>query len=186
MTDQEASDADLALRSRAGDKRSFDSLVSRYKAPLYQFARRYVGNPDEAYDILQETFVAAWLALARYDPQRPFASWLRAIALNKCRDHGRRLAVRNRVHRLFADLASIIGPEPTPERAEAGLLQHLDDAIAALPAFYKEPLLLTLVGGLSQQEAALQLRTTPKAVEMRISRARKKLTEALSDLQGEG
>ena len=65
-------------------------------------------------------------------------------------------------------------------------LARLDQAIAALPPFYKEPLLLTTVSGLSQQDAAIQLNTTTKAVEMRIRRAKKKLGEALSDLKKEG
>ena len=58
---------------------------------------------------------------------------------------------------------------------------QLDQAIACLPAFYKEPLLLTTVSGLSQQDAAAQLKTTTKAIEMRIRRARKKITEALAE-----
>lgn len=187
MTDQQApSDADLALRSRSGDKHSFDALIARHKTPLYQFIRRYVGSRDEAYDILQETFIASWLALGRYDVERSFATWLRSIALNKCRDHGRRNAVRKRVYKLFADLTTILAPRTSSPHPEATRLERLDEAIAALPAFYKEPLLLTLVNGLTQQEAAEQLRTTPKAVEMRISRARKKLTEAFSDLEAEG
>ena len=187
MNDSEAaSDADLALRAQSGDKRSFDTLISRHKAALYQFVRRYIGHRDEAYDVLQETFVAAWLALRRYDSERSFAAWLRTIALNKCRDHGRRVAVRRRIHQLFTDMTLILGAEPTPERGDDGPLDQLDEAIASLPAFYKEPLLLTLVGVLSHQETALQLHTTPKAVEMRIARARKKLADTLSDLKAEG
>jgi RNA polymerase sigma-70 factor (ECF subfamily) len=187
VTDGEAaSDADLALRAQSGEKRSFDKLITRHKAPLYQFVRRYIGNRDEAYDVLQETFVAAWISLKRYDPEKPFAVWLRSIALNKCRDHGRRGAVRKRVYKLFADLTSILAPETSPMFLEPDKFQRLDEAIAALPAFYKEPLLLTVMGGLSHQETALQLHTTPKAVEMRIGRARKKLAETLSDRKGEG
>jgi RNA polymerase sigma-70 factor (ECF subfamily) len=161
-------------------------LIARYKAPLYRFIRRYAGNRDDAYDILQDTFIASWLALGRYDAGRSFATWLRSIALNKCRDHGRRIAVRKRIHKLFANLASILSPETGRMFLGPDRFERLDEAIAALPAFYKEPLLLTLVNGLTQQEAAEQLHTTPKAVEMRISRARKRLTEAFSDLKGEG
>ena len=57
---------------------------------------------------------------------------------------------------------------------------RLDAAIAALPAFYKEPLLLTAISGLSQKDAALQLNTTVKAIEMRVRRARQKLQQELS------
>ncbi len=68
------------------------------------------------------------------------------------------------------------------EARDAVRLRRLDQAIAALPAFYKEPLLLIMVSGLSHQDAAEQLKTSAKAIEMRLRRARKKLAEALADL----
>ena len=46
--------------------------MRRHKAWLYQVIRRYIADRDDAYDILQESFVATWGALARYDPERPF------------------------------------------------------------------------------------------------------------------
>jgi RNA polymerase sigma-70 factor (ECF subfamily) len=60
-------------------------------------------------------------------------------------------------------------------------LTRLDRAIAGLPAFYKEPLLLTAVSGLSHAEAAILLKTTPKAIEMRLARARRKLSQAVRE-----
>jgi RNA polymerase sigma-70 factor (ECF subfamily) len=187
-----ALDLDLALRAQAGDKRAFDQLVTRHKAGLYRLVRRSIGDEHDAYDILQDSFVSAWLALRRYDPTKPFLTWVRAIVLNKCRDHGRRLAVRRRILKVFAleqprgasDIAAQLQTER--EALDATRLRRLDQAISGLPSFYKEPLLLTAVTGLSQQEAAAQLNTTTKAIEMRIRRAKKKLTEALSDLAGEG
>lgn len=179
------SDSDLARRAQDGDRSAFDQLVTSHKGVLYRFVRRYIGNSDDAYDVLQDTFVSAWLALRRYDPQKSFITWLRAIALNKCRDHGRRLSVRLRALKLFA--AEYVGAQPHAadssierEAIEASRLRRLDQAVAALPAIYKEPLLLTTVSGLSQHEAAAQLNTTAKAIEMRLRRARKKLAETLS------
>jgi RNA polymerase sigma-70 factor (ECF subfamily) len=63
--------------------------MRRHKGWLYQFIRRYVADRDDAYDVLQESFVSAWSALSRFDPERPFEAWLRRIALNKCRDRAR-------------------------------------------------------------------------------------------------
>jgi len=69
---------------------------------------------------------------------------------------------------------------------EAERLSLLDKAITRLPAFYKEPLLLTTVSGLSHIEAAKELGTTPKAIEMRLYRARKKILSDLGPDSGEG
>lgn len=179
-------DEQLAARAQHDRREAFDQLIHRHKTTLYRFVRRYVGQSDDAYDVLQDTFIAAWVALKRYDPARPFLPWLRMIALNKCRDFGRRQAVR----RLMLRAQAVDPLRQTSESArEPGLglpredehLRRLDIAIAALPAAYKEPLLLTTVGGLSQQEAADVLKTSVKAIEMRLYRARQKLLLELGE-----
>ena len=190
MTDgQDEEERQLAAAARAGRRAAFDQLVRQQEGPLYRFVRRYVGNPDDAYDIVQDAFVSAWLALERYDSRQSFAFWLRAIALNKCRDHGRRQAVRHRFLMLFsfgsesAEEAGLDAPEQSGADEEQRL-RRLDQAIAALPKQYKEPLLLTIVSGLTQQQAAEQLGTTTKAIEMRIRRAKRSLAQTLADLPG--
>ena len=177
------SDEALAARAGRGDRRAFERLVRRHRSALYRFVRRYAGQRDDAYDILQETFVAAWLSSSRFDPSRPFLPWLRIIALNKCRDFGRRQMVRRlllRATRAEPDTSDLWNSEGDV-RSDADRLAQLDRAVAALPAFYKEPLLLTLVSGLSHQEAAEILHTTAKAIEMRIYRAKRKLATDLDD-----
>lgn len=184
-TGPDGEERQLAIAAGAGDRRAFEQLVGRHKAELYRLARRYIGDADEAYDILQETFVAAWLALRRFDARQSFGGWVRTIALNKCRDHGRRRAVRRRILSLFAlePAGESTESEPEGERSllERGRLRRLDQAIAELPRLYKEPLLLIMVSGLTQHEAARELRTSAKAVEMRMRRARQRLRHALAD-----
>jgi len=178
------SDADLVRRARAGEQRAFSLLMGRHKHWLYRFIRRYVGDADEAYDVLQDAFVAAMSSLNRYDSARPFEAWLRRIALNKCRDRARREAVR----RAFG--LSKRGPEETEAVADttapadqslasSHALKALEQAIAALPAALKEPLVLTMLEGLSQKEAGAILGLSPKAVEVRVYRAKKQLAETL-------
>lgn len=183
MTRSDPSDSDAALAARAakGDRSAFNGIVRRHQEPLYRFIRRYVGDADEAYDLLQETFVSAWQALDRYDPARPAATWLRRIALNKCRDWGRRRTVRRFFYGAAsleaADVASFASAD---DGADEAAMVRLDRAIALLPPQLKEPLLLTAFEGLSQEEAGKALGITAKAVETRVYRARKLLAEALA------
>ena len=162
------------------------------KADLYRFIRRYIGDEAEAHDVLQEAYASAWLAIRRYDPVRPFEVWLRSIALNKCRDWSRRRAVRRVVRGVMgldAPEATAVGDEaPTPEarlddqrRAEA-----LQRALSDLPEALKGPLLLATLEGRSHAEIASILHITPKAVETRIARARRKLAEGLPPSPREG
>lgn len=183
MTDDRDASTDeaLAVSAAHGDRAAFDVLIRRHKDSLYRFARRYVGQADDAYDVLQDSFVSAWLALNRYDATRPFAPWLRRIILNKCRDLGRRQAVRRMLLRFVALEA---GEQATLEvSVESDLqdsrLRKLDEAVAALPLRYKEPLLLTAMDGMSHEEAASILQISSKAVEMRLYRARQRLRDLL-------
>lgn len=181
----EEADADLVLRARGGDDQAFGALMRRHKAPLYGFVRRYVGDADAAVDVVQEAFLAAWKALGRFDDRRPFAVWLRAIALNKCRDRARRQTVRRLILGETDDQSAEARAQrdPTPDgeadlaaRQRAAVVQR---AIGRLPTKLKEPLLLTYFDELSQQEAAAVLGVTVKTIETRVYRARQKLAELL-------
>lgn len=179
----EGDDASLVALVLRGEQRAFTVLMRRHKEKLYRFIRAYVGDADEAYDLTQESFVAAWAGLSRFDSKRSFPIWLRRIALNKCRDWGRRRVVR----RFFFAAQSLDTPgidiaapqEPTGGSQELRLAA-LDAAIASLPASLKEPLVLTALEGLSHKDAAIFLGITAKAVETRIYRAKALLTRALA------
>lgn len=178
----ERDDAALVAAVLAGDQRAFTLLMRNHKDGLYRFVRGYVGDPGEAYDLVQETFVAAWRALRRYDNERSFGVWLRRIAINKCRDWRRRRAVRQffykaeDIHRPGLDVAQ---PAPEEDGRETALTR-LDDAIGALPSTLKEPLLLSLADDMSHREIGVVLGLTAKAVEVRIYRAKRALAETLA------
>jgi len=159
-------------------------LMDRHRASVFRYARGQVGDDDEALDITQECFVAAFAALHRYDPGRPFRTWLLAIAVNKCRDWARRRAVR-RFFTFAAPLDEAVpvadaAPDPESELASAQGVEAIRQALAALPANLREPLVLCTIEEMSQAEAAEVLGINRKAVETRIYRARAKLAELLA------
>ena len=173
-------DAALVRRCLDGEGPAQRALVERHRSAIWRLARNATGRPEEAFDIVQETFVAAFAALARYDASRPFGAWLTRIALNKCRDWSRRRAVRRLfefgmpegVEAGFADDAAL--PDRIAEgRAE---LAAVSRAIADLPTRLKEVLLLRAVEGMSQAETAALLGISEKTVETRLARARGKLS----------
>ncbi len=171
----------LTSAAAQGDEEAFAALMRRHKTWLYRFIRRYSGDSDEAYDLLQDTFVSAWQALARFDPQRSFPVWLRRIALNKCRDRARRAAVRHAALTLFGLDAATSRHVPAADELEGSeqALRRLEEAIGNLPRRLKEPLILTALQGLSHKEAAAILGINAKAVEMRVYRARRRLATGL-------
>ena len=194
MTAQESAPSDeaLALRAQQGESHAFELLIHRHKSALYRVMRRYIGDADEAYDLLQEALIAVWEGLHRYDVRRSFLAWTHVIALNKCRDFSRRRRIRRLMLDAFAsepvDTTSAAPTEPDETHLIAmqqeQRLRRLEEAIAALPPLYKEPLVLTTAGGLSQESAAEVLKTTTKAIEMRLRRARAQLRQALTPPEG--
>ena len=80
---QSMSDEDLARQSQGGDFAAFEELVSRYENRIYSFVFRSCGHDADAREVTQDTFVRAFSAIAQFDPGRPFASWLFAIARRK-------------------------------------------------------------------------------------------------------
>ena len=183
--DAEASDNTLAGLAAAGDSRAFAVLVRRYKEPLYRLLRRYAADPDEAYEAVHEAFIAAWDALGRYDPGRPFGAWLRTIAINKARDRGRRMAVRRLIFgaRGLDDARAASAADPA-KAADTLVIddeeaKRLDQAIGRLPSSLKGALLLTAFEGYSQIEAGKILGVSAKTIETRVYRARKLLAEQL-------
>ncbi len=178
------SDGELATQSVAGRDAAFAELMRRHRIMVYRMILGNVGDADEALDLVQETFLSAHRALRRYDPARPLGAWLAVIAVNKCRDWGRRRAVRRFL--LFArpiddEIENISSDRPSPEHEEVDRqeLARLQRAVSGLPSSLREALVLHAVEGFSQSEAAAILSISEKAVENRIRRARAKLVERL-------
>ncbi|RSV14831.1 RNA polymerase sigma factor [Sphingomonas sp. ABOLG] len=178
------SDGELAALSIAGRQAAFAEIVRRYRQPVFRLARACVGEPDEALDLVQETFVAAHQALPRYDAQRAMKAWLSTIAINKCRDWARKRTVRR-----FLSFALPIGQAETivddqvaidDSAADRQELERVTRAISTLPGNLKEPLVLRTIEGLSQAETAEVLGISQKAVETRLYRARARLIEKLN------
>ena len=181
-----ASDGELVALQLGGRDAAARELMKRHREPVYRLVQSLIGDPTEALDVTQETFIAAFAALARFDTSRPFRVWLSRIAINKCRDWARRRAVR----KFFTFAAPIEAADAvaTGDVAADVLLSDRQElarvrgAIAALPTVLKETLLLRTVEGLSEEETAAALSISRKAVETRLYRARQALTAALQSI----
>lgn len=179
-------DGALAALAQEGDEAAFAEIMHRHRAALYRLALGFTGNADDALDLVQDSFVAAFRNLARYDRTRALRPWLSTIALNRCRDWRRKQKVRA----LFLPAATVpdviiqasVDDAPDPETvvADKANLAALIRHVATLPATLRDCLLLRTVEGLSQIETAEALGITAKAVETRLARARSQLAEKFS------
>ena len=82
-------DEALIIAFLNGDTQAFNTLVTRWQKPIYNFVLRYASDPDNADDLTQQTFIRAYQGLRKLDKPTRFSSWLYRIALNAARDAGR-------------------------------------------------------------------------------------------------
>lgn len=178
-------DRDLAAFALAGRQDAYREFLARYKAPIFRLIRSNIGDEGEAMDLTQESFVAGFAALARYDGDRSFRVWMSRIALNKCRDWARRRAVRAFFTRALPleTAYDVAGDHPAidVEASDRAELARVHRAIVDLPANLREVLVLRGVEELSQAETAALLGVSEKAVETRLYRARAKLRAMLGE-----
>lgn len=181
--DRLESDEEAVTAALSGRQEGYRLLLDRYRADVFRVVRGHIGDEDEALDITQESFIAAFAALRRYDRSRPFRTWILAIAVNKCRDWNRRRTVR----RLFTFALPIeaardvpgSGLDPEQALASTDAVDRIRSALADLPRNLREPLVLCALDGMSQDDAAKVLGISRKAVETRIYRAKQKLSSLL-------
>jgi RNA polymerase sigma factor (sigma-70 family) len=183
-------DAELIALARSGDSGAFEELVRRYERATRALAYSLVGDPAEAQDLAQESFLRAFRNLDLLaDPER-FAPWLRRVTFGVCIDWVR--TFRPQLYRLETpadELARLAAPsaELSPlehvERVE--LTERVMRALAELPPRYRTPLTLYHIDGLSHEKVARALDVPVGTVRSLVARARQKLASMLQPYAGE-
>ena len=161
---------ELAVRAREGSRVSFDELVVRYRPRLVAFLARRLADAAEAEDVAQETFVRVHANLDRYDPTRPFSTWLFAIGKNVAANHAV-ARTRRDAHALNTgpgDVASEDVGEPSD------LWQR---AAAVLPPDTYRMLWLRYAQGLTVREIAAEMGRSSVAIKVMLFRARRRLLQ---------
>jgi RNA polymerase sigma-70 factor (ECF subfamily) len=166
------------VRAREGDVTAFETLVQRYREPVYRIALRLLSDSCHAADTAQEAFVTAWRRLPEVKAEQAFAAWLYRITVTRALSTLR--TVRPCVP-LDDELAAASDRFPGPEeRALANeLAAALRCALNRLTPEQRACWILREMEGLSYEEVATVLHTTPGAVRGRLHRARPQLAEEL-------
>lgn len=164
---------ELAVRARAGSRISFDELVVRFRPQLIAFLSRRLASAADAEDVAQETFVRAFDHLDRYDPARPFATWLFAIGKNVAANHAvartRRDAREHQAARPDGAAATT-----TDDHAASDVWQRAARALA--PGPYRV-LWMRYAQGMTVAEIASELGRSSVAIKVMLFRARRRLLQ---------
>ena len=187
----EISDGMLAQQTLAGDSRAFETLVQRYSTPLFNFVYRFLGDYDQACDILQQVFLQLYISLPTLRTGDPLKAWLFQVARNRCLDEIRR---KHAIH--FSELESSsdeddlsvlaampdTGPLPEELAERHDLQECLQRAIQALPPKFRSVVLLRYTAQLSFSEIGQALNMPEATAKTYFQRAKPLLRTALSSL----
>lgn len=175
-------DARLIDEALAGNSASFGQLVVRYQDRLYNTIAQIMGCRDEAYDVVQDAFVQAFLKLESFQRTAAFYTWLYRIAFNLAATRKRRARPMASVEQARENL----GEEPVAatdhvgeelERRERAAQVHA--ALATLDEDFRTVLVLREMEGLAYDEIAQMLDLPLGTVRSRLHRARIQLKEQL-------
>jgi RNA polymerase sigma-70 factor (ECF subfamily) len=170
-------DAALIERVRAGDRSAFDSLVQTYMPQAFRMAYRVVGHREDAEDLVQESFLAAYQYLDSFDSSRPFGPWLTRIVMNR----GANLR-RSRARRETEQETDAVSTAPSAleDSTRTEMREVLTRAMALLSERQRMIVILFDVDGLTSTEIGEQLSLAPGTVRWHLHEARRILRDALS------
>ena len=178
----------------AGDRAEFARLVDAYSSPIYRLGLRMLGTPQDAEDVLQNTFINVLTHLSTFEGRSSLSTWLYRIAANEAL-----MLIRKKKPEVnmddaqagendedllptqFTDWSAL----PEDELLSGEGKKALDSAIETLPESMRIVFLLRDVEGLSIKETADTLNLTETNVKTRLLRARMFLREQLSTYYGE-
>lgn len=188
-TVQAPDDTDLVRAAQRGDRRAFAQLVEKYEARVYNLARKMMRDPQDAEDVLQETFISVFRHLNDFQGDAAFSTWLYRIATNAAlmKLRARKppsLSLDEPVESNSDEMLprEIVDWNITPEEAvlNSEIRAQMDAAVAALPEPLRAVFVLRDIEGLSVQETAEVLGISVPNVKTRLHRARLMLREELS------
>ena len=197
---EESDDVELVSACRSGDaelcERAFEWLVRRHQKTMLNLAYRVVGDYDEACEVVQDAFVAAYKNLATFRGEARFSTWLTTITLNHARNGLVRIKAR-RSHEAYSLDATLktgdgelrhdppsLAPSALEQMEEAAVRLKIESCIKALPLDFREVLVLRDLQEHSYQEIGAMLQVREGTVKSRLFRAREGIKDCLKRAMG--
>jgi RNA polymerase sigma-70 factor (ECF subfamily) len=179
-------DAAAVAQARDGDSEAFRTLVERHSRAIYRLAHRMTGNPSDAEDVVQETFLKAYKQLGRFESRANFGTWLHRIAVNCSID-----LIRSRPHRESPHDTTDLEQFTPAEAADAGrtsperlmlsteVKQRIEAAMGSLSQMERAAFILRHFEGHSIEEISGSLGLKTNAAKHSVFRAVRKMRTAL-------
>jgi RNA polymerase sigma factor (sigma-70 family) len=181
----DADESALARRFAGGDPEAFDAIVARYQFRVARLAHRLLGWGGDPDDVVQDVFLTAFRKSGGFRGRSSLWTWLATITVNRCRRQLRRKALWRRF--LISSRQAVTDAAAAADRdaLESETARRVRESVAALPAADREVIVLFYLEECPVAEMSELLSATPNAVQVRLHRARAKLSAALADFMKE-
>ena len=178
-------DWQIERRVNNGQREAFDLLVLKYQHQVLKILSRYVGNPSDAMDLAQETFIKAYRSLAGFQGEAKFSTWLHRIAVNTAKNYVvKRKRAAWELPLLEGDRELSHNESPEHQLLAEEIRQTVGVAIDELSPELKTAISLRELDGFTYGRIADEMDCPVGTVRSRIFRAREKISERLDGLLG--
>lgn len=179
------SDAELVKRAQQDDERAFGELVVRYESKVYSLALKMLRNPEDAEDVLQDTFLRAYRGIKSFQGASTFSTWIYRITANSALMRLRKkqlptVSIEEQDEKEAPVSIVDWSPGPVEQVLNDELHRVMDEAIEGLPPEFRQVFILRDVEELSNAEVAEVLDLSVAAVKSRLHRARLKVRNRLA------
>lgn len=168
----------LVEKIQRGQTKHFAEILERYQAKLTRYARKFLADPKDAEDVVQEVFIKAYRNIQSFDVARKFSSWLYRVAHNECINFLRKKKIESLplldLDTLFPHISR---EEHQDELNVQEIKNQIETSLKNLDLKYREPLVLYYLEGFDYKEIADILRIPMATVGIRLSRGRKLLKD---------
>jgi RNA polymerase sigma-70 factor (ECF subfamily) len=179
---EDITDETIAQRVQRGDVEAFALLMARYERKMTRYAKKFLSNPDDTKDIVQDVFIKVYTNIQSFDTKRRFSPWIYRIAHN---EFVNALKKKKSEKISFIDF-DVFFPHPVAKEtadsdiSRADLRRMLDEYIAKIPVKYREPLILYYFEEMSYREIADVMRLPVSTVGVRLQRGKSLLKKNIS------
>ena len=191
---EQEDDAILVARAARGDRDAFRVLVERHQHRSYRLAFEVTRSKEDAEDVIQESFVKAYLALPSFKGESAFSTWLHRIVYNMAIDVRRKRSGKERGREEFDELKIVPGSDnlavareefhPHARLVSKESAGRIQEELNTLSEEHRAVVILREIEGMSYEEIADVVGVSKGTVMSRLHYARKRLQRGLRDLRG--
>lgn len=186
-------ESDVIRRIIAGEKELFEILIRRNNQKLYRVIRTYLNNEAEIEDVMQNSYLKAYVKLYQFKLEASFSTWLIRIAINEAlariNEKSKIRHINNQIENIegsrIIEIQDYKNSNPQDKMIEREMKYTLEKAIDSLDVKYREVYILKEIEEMSSKEVAEALEISVANVKIRVHRAKAMLKETIYELSNE-